>query len=440
VGAGLDGERTLPKSVAGILLLFIVLGLLFTYPLPLHLADAVEDRQDALLNVWITAWDGHQLLNDPLHLFEANIFDPCPHTLAYSELLLGNGLLALPITAVSGNPVLGYNVALLLSFVLSGLGAFLLAFELSRSWGAGLVAGAIYAFSSYRLTNLAQAQLLITQWLPFALLALIHLLRQPRPRRVAALVLFFCLQALSSFYYAFLLGLTVLGYLLWALLARRSKYAMHRTAFPALLVAALLCTLILVPFAWPYFQVQRELGFERSLADSEPFSASLRQYGLVPPASVLSGLWLPSDDTPLSGGYPPDALFPGLIALALAFSCSCSLPLSCRWVPGSTWPPDIRPLWRPVCPMPGSMRSCLASKHCGRRPALTCWSPCPWPCWPAMAWRPWNGRRAVRAWARTMGLAGSAGRTGAGGRAGAASGPLVGRAAVRLDPGTADGL
>jgi len=308
----------LPKSVAVALLLFIVLGLLFTYPLPLHLADAVEDRQDALLNVWITAWDGHQLLNDPLHLFEANIFDPYPHTLAYSELLLSNGLLALPITAISGNPVLGYNVALLLSFVLSGLGAFLLAFELCRSWGAGLVAGAIYAFSSYRLTNLAQAQLLITQWLPFALLALIHLLRQPRPRRVVAFVLFFCLQALSSFYYAFLLGLAVLGYLLWAMVARRSKYALHRAAFPALLVAAILCVLIVVPFAWPYFQVQRELGFERSLADSEPFSASLHQYGLVPPGSVLSGLWLPSDNTPLSGGYPPDALFPGLIALALA--------------------------------------------------------------------------------------------------------------------------
>ncbi|MBN1137119.1 MAG: hypothetical protein JXM73_11055, partial [Anaerolineae bacterium] len=89
------------------LLLFVVLSLVFTHPLALHLADAVEDRQDALLNVWITAWDGHQLLTDPLHLFDANIFYPYPRTLAYSELLLGNALLALPITAVSGNPVLG---------------------------------------------------------------------------------------------------------------------------------------------------------------------------------------------------------------------------------------------------------------------------------------------------------------------------------------------
>jgi hypothetical protein len=91
------------KATVAALLLFIVTSLVLTYPMPFHLPDAVEDRQDALLNVWITAWDGHQLLSDPLHLFDANIFHPYPRTLAYSELLLGNGLLALPITAASSN-------------------------------------------------------------------------------------------------------------------------------------------------------------------------------------------------------------------------------------------------------------------------------------------------------------------------------------------------
>jgi hypothetical protein len=84
-----------------------------------------------------------------------------------------------------------------------------------------------------------------------------------------------------------------------------------------LLLAAGCCALVLLPFALPYFQVQRELGFERALADSEPFSASLRQYLMVPPGSVVHGRWLSSDDTPIAGGYPVDALFPGLVALAL---------------------------------------------------------------------------------------------------------------------------
>jgi hypothetical protein len=60
------------------------------------------------------------------------------------------------------------------------------------------------------------------------------------------------------------------------------------------------------------------MGFERTLADSEPFSASLQQYAMVPPGSVLYGGLLPSDDTPIDGGYPVDALFPGFVLLALA--------------------------------------------------------------------------------------------------------------------------
>ncbi len=312
-----------PKTIAA-LALFCALSLVCTWPLPLHLADAVEDRQDALLNVWITAWDGHQLLSDPLHLFDANIFYPYPRTLAYSELLLGNALLALPLTAISGNPVLGYNVALLLSFILSGFGTYLLVLRLTRSPGAGMVAGAILAFCSYRMTNLAQAQLLTTQWLPLALLALHQLRQRPRPRPLATLVLFFCLQTLSSFYYGLLLALAAFGYWIWEIGDRifrtGSRITPRASPFTFYVVLAVcLLLFILLPFVRPYFQVQRELGFERTLADSEPFSASLRQYLMVPPGSLLYGSWLPNDYTPIAGGYPVDALFPGLTTLALGF-------------------------------------------------------------------------------------------------------------------------
>jgi hypothetical protein len=316
----------LRRATAAALLLFVVLSLVLTYPLALHMADAVEDRQDALLNVWITAWDGHQLLSDPLDLFDANIFHSYPRTLAYSELLLGNGLLALPIMSATGNPVLGYNVALLLSFVLSGFGTYLLVLRLTRSPGAGLVAGTIFSFSAYRMTNLAQAQLLTTQWMPFALLALLQLMRRPKARYVATFVLFFCLQALSSFYYAILLAMAVAGLVVWQfavwLWLRARERALDGVRLGRaglyLLVAAVLCALIMLPFALPYFQVQRALGFERSLADNEPFSASLRQYLMVPPGSAIHGRWLPSDDTPVAGGYAVDALFPGLVTLALS--------------------------------------------------------------------------------------------------------------------------
>lgn len=302
--------------------LFVVLSLVFTYPLPLHLASAVEDRQDALLNVWITAWEGHQLLTRPLGLFEANIFYPYPRTLAYSELVMGNGLIALPITAASGNPVLGYNVAMLLSFVLSGLGTYLLVLKLTQRRGAALVGGLVFAFCSYRMSNLAQAQLLTTQWLPLALWALHGLMEQPSRRRAVLFVVFSWLQTVSSFYYGILLALTAAGVaactLVWMAGRRRmSRHEVLRTG-GRLLAAAGAVVVLVLPFVVPYVRVQREMGFERTLADSEPFSASLRQYALVPPGSVAHGLWLPSETQAQTGGYPVDALFPGLAAVALA--------------------------------------------------------------------------------------------------------------------------
>lgn len=303
------------KAVLAALLLFAALSLVFTYPLPLHLATAVEGWRDALLNVWITAWDTHQVLLDPVHLFDANIFHPYPLTLAYSELLLANALLSLPITLVSGNPVLGYNFALVLSFLLSGFGTYLLVLKLSRSHWAGIVAGMIFAFSSYRMSNFAQIQLITTQWIPFALLSLLELMRRPQRRHVFTFVLFFSLQTLSCFYYAFLLGLAVVALVFW--LWATEPTARQRGAVLRLAIAACCIAGLLVPFVLPYVQVNQELGLERSLADSEPFSASLGQYLLVPPGSVLYGDRLPSDSTPRPGGYPVDALFPGLLALAL---------------------------------------------------------------------------------------------------------------------------
>jgi len=330
-------ERTRLR-IAVACLLFALLSLVLTWPLARDPAGSVEDRQDALLNVWITAWDDHQLLDDPLHLFDANIFHPYPRTLAYSELLLGNALLALPVTAATGDPVLGYNLALLLSFFLTALGTYLLVYSLTHSPGAGLVAGTIMAFCTFRMTNLAQAQLLTTQWLPLALLALHALLRRPRPRHVALFTLFFCLQALSSFYYGILLALAALLLVTLVFVGRALRRAWHPPAAPspmrvflALGASALCCLLVILPFALPYFRVQGELGFERSLADSEPFSASLRQYLSVPPGSLLER-WLPSEEAALPGGYPADALYPGLVALVLALVGTASGRGRTRWL------------------------------------------------------------------------------------------------------------
>ena len=115
-------RRELAWSLAGHLVVIAALS----WPLVRDLAgQGVTDRPDGRLNAWILAWDVHALTHDPGRLFQAPIFHPLPDALAFSENLLLPAVLSAPALALGG-PVLGYNVALLASLALSGLGAQLL--------------------------------------------------------------------------------------------------------------------------------------------------------------------------------------------------------------------------------------------------------------------------------------------------------------------------
>lgn len=316
-------------------LLFIVLTLILTNPLVFHLWDSVQDKQDGLLNTWILAWVGHALIADPANLFTTNIFYPYPDTLAFSEILLPAGLFALPITLATNNPIFGYNLALLAVLWLDAFAMYLFVYDLTRRAEAGWIAGAIFAFNPFNTGNLAQLQLLTLGFLPLAMLCLNRLLnvREPvaivydigrfqissRARDAFLFALFFGLQALSSFYYALLAAFAVGLYLVWWLYTQRATLlvSLRRVAVP-LLAAFALTTLLVVPFLLPYFRVQRELGLQRRVEESEPFSASFKLFSEVAPENVLYGNILAPNPVKRVGGYPLDNLFPGLVAIVLA--------------------------------------------------------------------------------------------------------------------------
>ena len=70
------------------------------------------------------------------------------------------------------NPLLAYNVAVLLSFPLCGIAAYALAFELTGRHDAAWLAGLAFAFSPYRANEFGHLQMLSYFWAPVALLAL----------------------------------------------------------------------------------------------------------------------------------------------------------------------------------------------------------------------------------------------------------------------------
>src|SRR5581483_5543618 len=85
------------------------------------------DLGDPPSQAWILAWDLHALTHGVSHLYDANIFYPFHDVLAYQDTLLGLLPLSGPVLWLSGSPVFTYNVLFLATFVLCGLGAYLLA-------------------------------------------------------------------------------------------------------------------------------------------------------------------------------------------------------------------------------------------------------------------------------------------------------------------------
>src|SRR5690349_18850955 len=209
--------------------LFLLLAGLLTWPRLGQAASSVVDFGDPLEDVWTLQWIDHALLTDPAHLYDAPIFYGFPQPLAYDDINLGQALLALPLTALTGNLVLTYNLLIVGSFALAGWCAFLLARHVTSSAWAGLIAGMVYGFWSYTFAHLSHMSVLSLYPIPLALFCLHRVfetadagMRRRAPAGwAAAFAACVIWQAMNSFYYAAYLGLAAGALLVWELLVVR---------------------------------------------------------------------------------------------------------------------------------------------------------------------------------------------------------------------------
>ena len=212
-------------------------------------APNILQQADIQLTTWMIAWTGHALRTNPLGLFDANIFQPLPWTLAFSEHLIASALLVLPVDVAFGNPVLDHNVLLLATFVLGGVGTALLLRELGASLLPAALGGALFVFTPFRLSSLMHVQVLSAQWMPFTLLALHRLLSTGRRRAAVALGVCLALEALSCVYYLYFFGaaLGVFLVLHWALRCPAAPGA-RRAAWIAIALAASCVGALMLPY------------------------------------------------------------------------------------------------------------------------------------------------------------------------------------------------
>lgn len=327
--------RRAGRDHAAALLGFASLTVALTFPITFRAGTTLRDPGDPLFNTWILAWNAHSLVHGRLRgFFDANIFFPTPNTLAYSEFLIPQTLLAAPIVWLSGNPVLAYNGVLLAAFFTTAVATYLLGAHLNGRL-AGFVAGLIFAFSPFMMSHLSHLQVLSAAGIPLVFLFLDRFLTDGRTRDLVLFSTSYVLQTLANAYYAMYLALFGGIYILVHVVQRRRYLDRRLWAHLTLHVAIVAVTI--GPFFSRYLTLRQDLGFVRRPANP----ATGFSFLATPPFN-----WLYGDAT---GGFmiPESALFPGGCALLLA-GVGLVAGLGLRGARGHRGPRWIVPLYRAV--------------------------------------------------------------------------------------------
>ncbi len=249
---------------------FAVLTLVYTFPLWTAPDSLLTGPGDPRLNAWILAWGVHGLATSAGDVFDANIFHPRSNALAMSENLLGSTPLAAPFVAL-GKPVLAYNVLLLSSFFLFGIGVALWIRALTKSTSAGIVAGVAATFAPSRLDHLHHIQLLSAYWVPLVLLFTTRYAQTRRPRYLLFATLSLAWQYWTGIQLTLLMLPALLMYGL-VLLAWQERPQVRLTIVHLALASGLFLALTL-PVSLPYLSAADE-GMTRTLTSTAGFAAS----------------------------------------------------------------------------------------------------------------------------------------------------------------------
>jgi hypothetical protein len=298
-----------PRQKLTALLLFLVLTVGMTWPQARYLSTHVHDSDDPLLSIWRLAWIAHILPQQPSQLLNGNIFHPEPRTLAYSDAVLLQGVVAAPMIWAGLSPVAVYNAMVLGSIALSGWAMWLYAVRLTGSSAAGVIAGIVFAFVPFRFDHFNHLELHATFFLPLTLLALERLIETQSRRDAAWLMAAMAGQVYSGIYYAVFLATALMLIVPFrlALLDAGARDRLARALTPAMLAAAIAVT----PYLMVYVSNRVTLG-ERQAHDIAMYSAAPRDYLAATPHNLVHG------GRSANLGANERRLFPGAIAVVLA--------------------------------------------------------------------------------------------------------------------------
>ncbi len=283
-----------------IILFFVALTILFTYPLVTDMGQSmVGEIGDNIYFVWMIGWMKRALFDLHVNPFDVWFLNyPEGWNMAYTEITPAQLALALPFSFI--NATFAYNAALMLTFVLSGYIMYLWVRHLTGSDLPGLIAGTIFAFIPYHMAHFLIGHLNLsgTQWLPLFFWGLIDLLRwEPAEKKMPWRAVLLAgiglgLIALTSQYYLYM-GLFIAAFVgVVSLFLNRGAWKNWRF-WRNLAVAGAVSLPLVLAAVLPYVQLSRSGGLpDRDIALARMYSASPTDFLLPSTDHFALGQWV----------------------------------------------------------------------------------------------------------------------------------------------------
>lgn len=343
----MKGTEPSPRSVGSLghhwiaAALYSIVVVAALYPESLHPWDTVWFVGDPLHSVYFLAWYAHQMFRDPLHLFDANLVFPHEHAALFDTPRILPSLLAAPVIWTTGNPLLAYNIALMLVYLFAAMSGRHLARALGLdpvgSWGAG----ALYAFHTFQINQIPNINTVFHGFIPLALGECVLYLRTGERRRAWRLGGLMLLQGFGDNYMV-VYAVLVVGLATAIAAVARPSIVVRRLA--GLALPALVTVALFSPVLLSYTRASRVYNFTRGL----PEGIDLARYLTTIPTNLIYG--------PMGGHTLVERLHPhfvGFVALGLALIALIHWAIS----PGraeEVGDPLIRPsVWVPIAGLLG---------------------------------------------------------------------------------------
>ncbi len=183
--------------------LYFLSTALFFYPNLRNISNAlIGPPEDNMIFFWDIWFAQKVVLQHNASFFFSNInYYPQGVSLVYHPFSFYNLFLALPLASFF-NPVFVYNLLILMTFFLAGIGGFILVRYFTKNSYASLIGGFIFAFNP---THFAHAchhmEIASIQFIPFFVLFFIKSIRDGTKRDLFLATLFFFLNGACSWYH-----------------------------------------------------------------------------------------------------------------------------------------------------------------------------------------------------------------------------------------------